>query len=102
MAKGIKDPDLDRGLPPRTPVSWAMSRSSLGVTPETSMVTYSTFPTASSAIASWFRGRRRRPTPAPSLRCRIITGRKFYSDFNTVFVPLLLLAAGVGFPAACF
>ena len=25
--------------------------------------------------------------------------RKFYSDFNTVFVPLLLLAAGVGFPA---
>ena len=28
--------------------------------------------------------------------------RKFYSDFNTVFVPLLLLAAGVGFPAACF
>ena len=29
-----------------------------------------------------------------------IAGRKFYSDFNTVFVPLLLLAAGVGFPAA--
>ena len=28
--------------------------------------------------------------------------RKVYSDFNTVFVPLLLLAAGVGFPAACF
>ena len=28
--------------------------------------------------------------------------RKFHSDFNTVFVPLLLLAAGVGFPAACF
>ena len=28
--------------------------------------------------------------------------RKFYSAFNTVFVPLLLLAAGVGFPAACF
>ena len=28
--------------------------------------------------------------------------RRFYSDFNTVFVPLLLLAAGVGFPAACF
>ena len=28
--------------------------------------------------------------------------RKFYSDFNTVFVPLLLLAAGVGFLAACF
>ena len=27
--------------------------------------------------------------------------RKVYSDFNTVFVPLLLLAAGVGFPAAC-
>ena len=28
--------------------------------------------------------------------------RKCYSGFNTVFVPLLLLAAGVGFPAACF
>ena len=28
--------------------------------------------------------------------------RKVYSDFNTVFMPLLLLAAGVGFPAACF
>ena len=28
--------------------------------------------------------------------------RKFYSAFNTVFVPLLLLAASVGFPAACF
>ena len=28
--------------------------------------------------------------------------RRLYSDFNTVFVPLLLLAAGVGFPAACF
>ena len=28
--------------------------------------------------------------------------RKVYSDFNTVFLPLLLLAARVGFPAACF
>ena len=28
--------------------------------------------------------------------------RKVYSGFNTVFLPLLLLAAGVGFPAACF
>ena len=28
--------------------------------------------------------------------------RKVYSDFNTVFLPLLLLAAGVRFPAACF
>ena len=28
--------------------------------------------------------------------------RKVCSDFNTVFVPLLLLAAGVGFHAACF
>ena len=26
MAKGTKDPDLDRGLPPSTPVSWTMSR----------------------------------------------------------------------------
>ena len=33
-AKGTRDPDLDRGLPPSTPVSWAMSRSSSGVTPE--------------------------------------------------------------------
>ena len=32
----------------------------------------------------------------------VCQNRKFYSDFNTVFVPLLLLAAGVGFPAACF
>ena len=31
-----------------------------------------------------------------------LVGRIVYSDFNTVFVPLLLLAAGVGFPAACF
>ena len=28
-------------------------------------------------------------------------GRKVFSAFNTVFVSLLLLAAGVGFPAAC-
>ena len=28
--------------------------------------------------------------------------RKVYSYFNTVSLPLLLLAAGVGFPAACF
>ena len=27
--------------------------------------------------------------------------RKVYSDFNILFLPLLLLAAGVGFPAAC-
>ena len=27
--------------------------------------------------------------------------RNVYSDFNTVFLPLLLLAAGVGFLAAC-
>ena len=33
---------------------------------------------------------------------RLRNHRKFYSGFNTVFVPLLLLAAGVGFPAACF
>ena len=52
MAKSIRDPDLDRGLPPSTPVSWAMSRSSSGVTPETSMVTCSTPLTASSEIAS--------------------------------------------------
>ena len=74
MAKGTRDQDLDRGLPPSTPVSWAMSRSSSGVTPETSMVTYSTPLTAISAIASWSRGKSRRPTPAASLRCRIIRG----------------------------
>ena len=28
--------------------------------------------------------------------------RTFYSDFNTVFVPLLLLTAGVGFPLLVF
>ena len=28
--------------------------------------------------------------------------RNVYSGFNTVFLLLLLLAAGVGFPAACF
>ena len=42
-------------------------------------------------------GFRTSDTPAP-----YSTQRKFYVDFNTVFVPLLLLAAGVGFPAACF
>ena len=72
--KGTRDQEQDRGLTSSTPVSWAMSRSSSGVTPETSMVTCSTPPTAISAIASWSRGRSRRPTPAPSLRCRIITG----------------------------
>ena len=36
MAKGTKDPDLDRVLPPNTPVSWRMSRSSSGVMPEMS------------------------------------------------------------------
>ena len=52
MAKGTKDPDLDRGLPLSTPVSWTMSRSSSGVMPEMSMVTCSTPPTASSETAS--------------------------------------------------
>ena len=54
MAKGIKDPDLDRGLPPNTPtaVSWRTSRSSSGVMPETSRATCSTPLTASSATAS--------------------------------------------------
>ena len=32
-AKGTKDPDLDRGLPPNRPVSWETSRSSSGVMP---------------------------------------------------------------------
>ena len=30
------------------------------------------------------------------------TFRKVYSGFSTVFLSLLLLAVGVGFPAACF
>ena len=52
MAKGTKDPDLDRGLPPNTPVSWTMSMSSSGVMPEMSMATCSTPLTASSETAS--------------------------------------------------
>ena len=40
--KGTKDLDLDRGLPPNTPVSWKMSRSSSGVMPEMSRATCST------------------------------------------------------------
>ena len=45
-----------------------------------------------------------RYTPPPNTgRQATRMGRKVYSDFNTVFfLPLLLLAAGVGFPAACF
>ena len=31
-----------------------------------------------------------------------ISFRKVHSGFSTVFLYLLLLAAGVGFPAACF
>ena len=34
MAKGTKDPDLGRGLPPNMPVSWETLRSSSGVMPE--------------------------------------------------------------------
>ena len=52
MAKGTKDPDLDKGLPPSTPVSWTMSRSSSGVTPATSMATCRTPLTASRETAS--------------------------------------------------
>ena len=52
QGKGIKDPDLDSGLPPSMPVSWTMSRSSSGVMPEMSMATCSTPLTASSETAS--------------------------------------------------
>ena len=52
MAKGTKYPYLDRGLPPNTPVSWKMSRSSSGVIAERSRVTCSTPLTASSETAS--------------------------------------------------
>ena len=54
MAKGTKDPDLGRGLPPNTPtpVSWRMSRSSSGLMPQTSRATCSTPLTASSETAS--------------------------------------------------
>ena len=51
-AKGTKDLDRDRGLPPNTPVSWKMSGSSSGVMPEMSRVTCSTTLTASSETAS--------------------------------------------------
>ena len=52
MAKGTKDPDLDRGLPPNMLVPWKTSRSSSSVMPETSRVTCSTPLTASSETAS--------------------------------------------------
>ena len=52
MAKGTKDPDLGRGLPSNTPVSWKTSRSSSSVMPETSRATCSTPLTASSETAS--------------------------------------------------
>ena len=52
MAKGTKDQDLDRGLPPNTPVSWRKSSSSSGVMPEMSRVTCSTPLTASDETAS--------------------------------------------------
>ena len=51
MAKGTKDPDLDRGLPPDMPVSWTMSGISSCVIPEMSMATCSTPLTASSETA---------------------------------------------------
>ena len=35
-------------------------------------------------------------------KTRLFAIRKVYSGFSTVFLSLLLLAAGVGFPAACF
>ena len=42
MGKGTKDPHLDRGLPPSTPISWTISGSSSGLTPEMSMATCNT------------------------------------------------------------
>ena len=51
-ARIMEDPDLDRGLPPNTPVSWKTSRSSSGVMPEMSTATCSTPLTASSETAS--------------------------------------------------
>ena len=41
-------------------------------------------------------------TAAPGTWALMSPARNVYTGFNTVFVPLLLLAAGVGFPAACF
>ena len=38
----------------------------------------------------------------PILNCFYHLLRKGYSGFSTVFLLLLLLAVGVGFPAACF
>ena len=40
--------------------------------------------------------------PARLATCAERRRRNVYSGFNTVFLSLLLLAAGVGFPAACF
>ena len=48
------------------------------------------------------RGKVGRPCKAPKLPAKSGGQRKVYSGFNTVFLPLLLLAAGVGFLAACF
>ena len=70
--KGYQGPG--QGTTPKHALLWTMSRSSSGVTAEMSMVTCNTPPTAISTIASWSKGKSRRPTPAPSLRCRIITG----------------------------
>ena len=47
-----KTSNLDRGLPPNTPVSWKASRSSSGVMPGMSRATCSTPQTASSETAS--------------------------------------------------
>ena len=68
-----------------------------GVNPPTTAfpeATTTNEPVASSSAPRWYVADYHHPLPA--------TGRKVYSDFNTVFVPLLLLAAGVGVPAACF
>ena len=43
-----------------------------------------------------------RAPPQPDVQPVRCIPRKVYSVFSTVFLPLLLLAIGVGLPAACF
>ena len=72
LQKGTR-PTEDRGLPPNTPVSWALSSSSSGVKAAMNMVNRSMPPTATNEIASWSRGKFKRPTPALSPSSRITT-----------------------------
>ena len=90
MAKDTRDPDLDGGLPTSTLVSWAMSRSSSGVTPETSMVTCSTPPDCDQRDCFVVQGKKQetntgsKPKMADhyscTITCAICGKRKHYED----------------------